>query len=68
MAVNEGKTKDMLSTTIDMRRIDSLATTANNTSDTVKEFIYLDAAVTINHQSGHQAQNHTCQQELVSSQ
>ena len=43
--VNEGKTKNMLSTSRDMRRIDSQITTDNYTFDTVNEFTYLGSAV-----------------------
>ena len=46
LAVNEGKTKYMFSTSRDMRRIDSQITADNYTVDTVKEFIYLGSAVT----------------------
>ena len=46
LAVNEGKTKYMLSTSRDARRIDSQITADNYTFDTVKEVIYLGSAVT----------------------
>ena len=46
LAVNEGKTKHMLSTSRDVRHIDSQFTGNNYTFDTVKEFIYLGSAVT----------------------
>ena len=46
LAVNEGKTKYMFSTSRVVRRIDSRITVANYTFDTVKEFIYLGSAVT----------------------
>ena len=47
LAVNEGKTKYMFSSTSrDVRRIDSRITVDNYTFDTVKEFIYLGSAVT----------------------
>ena len=46
LAVNEGKTKYMFSTSRDVRRIDSRITVDNYTFDTVKEFIYLGSAVT----------------------
>ena len=46
LAVNEGKTKYMLSTSRDARHIDSQITADNYTFDTVKEFIYLGSAVT----------------------
>ena len=46
LAVNEGKTKYMLSTSRDVRRIDSQITADNYTFETVKEFIYLGSAVT----------------------
>ena len=45
LAVNEGKTKYMFSTSRDVRRIDSRITADNYTFDTVKEFIYLGYAV-----------------------
>ena len=41
LAVNEGKTKHMLSANTGFRRIDSLMTADNYTFDAVKEFIYL---------------------------
>ena len=44
LPVNEDKTKYMLSTSRDVRRIDCQAD--NYASDTGKEFIFLDAAVT----------------------
>ena len=44
LAVNEGKTKYMFSTSF--RRIDSRITADNDTFDTVKEFMYLGSAVT----------------------
>ena len=46
LAVNEGKTKYMFSTSRDVRRIESRITVDNYTFDTVKEFIYLGSAVT----------------------
>ena len=46
LAVNEGKTKYIFSTSRDQRRIDSQITADNYTFDTVKEFIYLVSAVT----------------------
>ena len=46
LAVNEGKTKYMLLTSRDVRRIDSQITVDNYTFDTVNEFIYLGSAVT----------------------
>ena len=39
LAVNEGKTKYMVSTSRDVRRIDSRITADNYTFDTVKKFI-----------------------------
>ena len=45
LAVNEGKTKYLLSTSRDVRPINSQITAGNYTFDTVKEF-YLDPAVT----------------------
>ena len=46
LAVNEGKTKRMLSTTRDVRCIDSQITADNYAFDTVKKFIYLGSSVT----------------------
>ena len=46
LAVNEGKTKYMFSTSRDVRRIDSRITADNYTFDRVKEFIYIGSAVT----------------------
>ena len=46
LAVNEGKTKYLLSTSREVQRIDSQITADNYTFDTVKEFIYLGSAVT----------------------
>ena len=46
LAVNEGKTKYMFSTSRDVRLIESRITIDNYTFDTVKEFIYLGSAVT----------------------
>ena len=46
LAVSEGKTKYMFSTSRDVRCIDSRITADNYTFDTVKEFIYLGSAVT----------------------
>ena len=45
LAVNDGKTKHMLSTSRDVRRVDFQITADNYTFDTVKEFIYLGSAV-----------------------
>ena len=42
----EGKTKYMLSTSRDVRRIDSRIMADNYNFDTVEEFIYLGSAVT----------------------
>ena len=47
LAVNEGKTKYMLSTSRDVRCIDSQNAVDNYTFDTVNEFIYLGSAITI---------------------
>ena len=44
--VNEGEIKYMLSTSRDVRLIDSLITADNYTFDAVKEFIYLGSVVT----------------------
>ena len=44
--LTDGNTKYMLSTSRDVRRIDSQITADNYTFDTVKEFIYLDSAYT----------------------
>ena len=46
LAVNEGITKYMLSTSRVVRRIDSQLTTDNYTFDIVREFIYFGFAVT----------------------
>ena len=46
LALNEGKTKYMLSTSGDVERIDSQITADNYTFDIFKEFIYLGTAVT----------------------
>ena len=46
LAVNEGKTRNMLSTSSDVRRIESQITTDNYNFDKVKEFIYLGYTVT----------------------
>ena len=46
LAVKEGKTKYMLSTCRDARRINSQITADNYTFEAVKEFIYLGSAVT----------------------
>ena len=46
LALNEGKTKYMLSTSSDVRRIDSRITADNYTFDIVKVFIYFGSAVT----------------------
>ena len=46
LAVNEGKTKYMFSLSRNVRHIDSRIMAGNYTFDTVKEFIYLDTAVT----------------------
>ena len=46
LAVNEGKTKYMFSTSRDVLRIDSRVTTDNYTFDTAKKFFYLGSAVT----------------------
>ena len=46
LAINEGKTKYMLSTSRDDYRIESQITVDNYTFDIVKEFIYLSSAVT----------------------
>ena len=46
LAVNEGKTKYMLSTSRDVRRIASRIMAHNYTSDIIKDFIYLDSSVT----------------------
>ena len=46
LAVNEGKTKYMLSTCREARRIDYQVTADNYTFETAKEFVYLGAAVT----------------------
>ena len=46
VAVIDGKTKYMFSTSRDVRRIDSRITTDNYTFDIVKEFIYLDSPFT----------------------
>ena len=48
LAVNEGKTKYMLSTSRDVRCIDSQITTDNYTFETDKEFVYLGYAITTN--------------------
>ena len=45
LAVNVGNTKYMLSTSRDVRSIDSRITADNYTLDSVKEFIYLGFAV-----------------------
>ena len=47
LAVNEGKTKYMLSTSRDVQHIKSEITTDNYTFDIVKEFIHFESAVTI---------------------
>ena len=47
LAVNEGKTKYMLSTGRDVERIDSRNMADNYTFDIVKEFIYPGSAVSI---------------------
>ena len=46
LAVNENKTKYMLSTSRDARLIDSQITADNYTFDTVNEFIYLGSGFT----------------------
>ena len=46
LAVNEGQTKYMLSTSRNVRRIDSQIMDDDYTFDTVKELIYLESAVT----------------------
>ena len=46
LAVNEGRTKYMLSTCRNAQRIDSKVTADNYTFETVKEFVYIGSAVT----------------------
>ena len=45
-AINEDKSNYMLSTSREVRRTDFQITAVNYTFDTIKEFIYLDSAVT----------------------
>ena len=52
LPVNECKTKYMLSTSREVRLIDSLITADNYTFDAVKEFCYLGSAVTIRNDAG----------------
>ena len=47
LAVKEGKTKYICSTSRNVRRIDSQTTADKYTFDTVKGFIYLGSAVTM---------------------
>ena len=47
LAVTEGKTKYMLSTCRDARRIDTQVTADNYTFEEAKEFIYLGSAGTV---------------------
>ena len=66
LAVNEGETKYLLSTSRDERRIDSRITADNNTFDTVKEFIYFGfgSAVT-NKNDVNEIIGLSCQQVLL---
>ena len=70
LTINEGKTKYMLTTSRDVRRIGSQITADNNSFDTVNEFIYLGYAVTNQKwcQSGDQTYDHSYQQILLWSQ
>ncbi|XP_051864248.1 uncharacterized protein LOC127566265 [Drosophila albomicans] len=63
LAVNEGKTKYMLSTSREARRLDSQVVADNYMFEVVKEFTYLGTAINTKNDVSLEikAKNHTCQ-------